>query len=106
MSKSKKHSIVIIAILAIISIWFVLPFIKVEGNSYPATVVSKPEFNKIMVAHIYADENEETEVNVHDENIWNLIEVGKTYLLVYNKKIFHNEYDLEQILPMDKLPTE
>jgi len=106
MRKQKKYIIVIIVILLSITIWFALPFIKVEGYTYPATVVSKLDYNKIKVAYIHADDNEEIEVSINDGNVWNLIEVGKTYLLSYNRKIFHNEYDLDQILPMDKLPTK
>ncbi len=105
MRTNKKYIIVIIIILALI-IWFAMTFIKVEGYTYPAKVISKSENSKIIVTDIYADDNKEIEINVSDVNVWNLIEAGKTYLLGYDKKIFHKEYDLDQILPMDQLPSE
>jgi hypothetical protein len=106
MNKHKTYTIAIIVILIFITVRVALPYIKVESHTYPATVVSKPEFNKIIVAYYYkTDSSEEVEVKVHDKNVWNLIVEGDTYSLTYNRKIFHKEYDLTYILPMDELPA-
>lgn len=82
-----KKAIVLIFVVLAVFIVFRL-YRGVSSSNTTTVLVTNKEVNPYRISIVVTGENEdsspEIEVNVNDENLWNLIEKDRTYFVTYS----------------------
>jgi hypothetical protein len=82
----KKAIVLVFAVLAVFIVFRL--YRGVSSSNTTSVLVTNKEVNPYRISFVVTGENEdsapEIEVNVNDENLWNLIEKDRTYFVTYS----------------------